>query len=287
MEGERPPGELSLSGQGCADGVVPVDAIDTATQSLWEAGRPLRFRDGNWSVQGPRPESGPGSQSYPSSPPLSLALAQRREGRLLPGCSGGCSAEAWVRSACGLLSSPAQLWSLPTAQNNMFKTGAEEWVLLNVNVTGYYQVNYDENNWRKIQNQLQIRPLVGTCHPTHPLPKAQPHDGAPDCRACPHRQPEVTRSVAPSRPSLSSIGHRSSTTASTWPGECSATEAWRLGECSSIVRASAACRRPHRVPGSAPWAPCACAHPSLGPMSPEIVSITAHTSQRRTLRFRA
>ncbi|XP_060014743.1 aminopeptidase N [Lagenorhynchus albirostris] len=47
-----------------------------------------------------------------------------------------------------------------TAQNNMFKTGAEEWVLLNVNVTGYYQVNYDENNWRKIQNQLQIRPLT-------------------------------------------------------------------------------------------------------------------------------
>lgn len=46
------------------------------------------------------------------------------------------------------------------AQNDLFKTGAEEWVLLNVNVTGYYQVNYDENNWRKIQNQLQIRPAI-------------------------------------------------------------------------------------------------------------------------------
>ncbi|XP_028017811.2 aminopeptidase N [Balaenoptera acutorostrata] len=45
-------------------------------------------------------------------------------------------------------------------QNDLFKTQADEWVLLNVNVTGYYQVNYDENNWRKIQNQLQIKPLT-------------------------------------------------------------------------------------------------------------------------------
>ncbi|XP_057579852.1 aminopeptidase N [Hippopotamus amphibius kiboko] len=44
------------------------------------------------------------------------------------------------------------------AQNELFKTSADEWVLLNVNVTGYYQVNYDEDNWRKIQNQLQINP---------------------------------------------------------------------------------------------------------------------------------
>ncbi|XP_055479167.1 LOW QUALITY PROTEIN: aminopeptidase N [Psammomys obesus] len=40
-------------------------------------------------------------------------------------------------------------------QNDNFKTSADEWVLLNLNVTGYYQVNYDEGNWKKIQNQLQ------------------------------------------------------------------------------------------------------------------------------------
>ncbi|XP_051004723.1 aminopeptidase N [Acomys russatus] len=40
-------------------------------------------------------------------------------------------------------------------QNDRFKTSANEWVLLNLGVTGYYQVNYDEGNWRKIQNQLQ------------------------------------------------------------------------------------------------------------------------------------
>ncbi|KAF5927285.1 aminopeptidase N [Diceros bicornis minor] len=40
-------------------------------------------------------------------------------------------------------------------QNELFKTADDEWVLLNLNVTGYYQVNYDEDNWRKIQTQLQ------------------------------------------------------------------------------------------------------------------------------------
>ncbi|EGW15127.1 Aminopeptidase N [Cricetulus griseus] len=41
-------------------------------------------------------------------------------------------------------------------KNNAFKTsGNDEWVLLNLGVTGYYQVNYDEGNWKKIQNQLQ------------------------------------------------------------------------------------------------------------------------------------
>ncbi|KAB1257137.1 Aminopeptidase N [Camelus dromedarius] len=43
-------------------------------------------------------------------------------------------------------------------KDNLFKTGTNEWVLLNVNVTGYYQVNYDDNNWRMIQSQLQIDP---------------------------------------------------------------------------------------------------------------------------------
>lgn len=40
-------------------------------------------------------------------------------------------------------------------QSAEFQTSSNEWLLLNINVTGYYQVNYDENNWRKIQNQLQ------------------------------------------------------------------------------------------------------------------------------------
>ncbi|XP_007516437.1 aminopeptidase N [Erinaceus europaeus] len=40
-------------------------------------------------------------------------------------------------------------------QSSLFQTAADEWVLLNINVTGYFRVNYDQNNWRKIQTQLQ------------------------------------------------------------------------------------------------------------------------------------
>ncbi|XP_023581504.1 aminopeptidase N [Trichechus manatus latirostris] len=51
----------------------------------------------------------------------------------------------------------AQYWLQGTeeAQSALFQTTNDDWVLLNINVTGYYQVNYDDNNWRKIQNQLQ------------------------------------------------------------------------------------------------------------------------------------
>lgn len=62
-----------------------------------------------------------------------------------------------------------QLCSLPTAQNDLFKTADDEWVLLNIDVMGYYQVNYDEDNWRKIQTQLQTNLSVGVCH-HHPVP---------------------------------------------------------------------------------------------------------------------
>lgn len=43
-------------------------------------------------------------------------------------------------------------------QNNLFKTTDSDWVLLNLNVTGYYQVNYDEENWKRIQRQLETNP---------------------------------------------------------------------------------------------------------------------------------
>ena len=43
-------------------------------------------------------------QSHPSSPPLTLVWAQRPEGQLLPGCSGGGSAKAWGREDPGQVS---------------------------------------------------------------------------------------------------------------------------------------------------------------------------------------
>uniref|UniRef100_A0A452TQK0 Aminopeptidase n=1 Tax=Ursus maritimus TaxID=29073 RepID=A0A452TQK0_URSMA len=93
-------------------------------------------------------------------------------------------AEAWTEagqgSACGLLSSPTQLWSLSTVQNDLFKTTNNEWLLLNLNVTGYYLVNYDEDNWRRIQTQLQtdlsVIPVINRAqviHDTFNLASAQ------------------------------------------------------------------------------------------------------------------
>ncbi|XP_013014240.1 aminopeptidase N [Cavia porcellus] len=46
------------------------------------------------------------------------------------------------------------------AQDSRFQTSGNQWVLLNINVTGYYLVNYDENNWKKIQAQLESNPSV-------------------------------------------------------------------------------------------------------------------------------
>ncbi|XP_006885282.1 PREDICTED: aminopeptidase N [Elephantulus edwardii] len=46
------------------------------------------------------------------------------------------------------------------AEHPPFRTTANEWLLLNINVTGYFRVNYDNNNWVKIQNQLQNNPQV-------------------------------------------------------------------------------------------------------------------------------
>ncbi|KAL0619707.1 Aminopeptidase N [Plecturocebus cupreus] len=82
------------------------------------------------------------------------ASPQKLEGALVPGRRGSRSYKSSGVSPWPL-SSPAQVSSLPTENNALFRTSGNEWVLLNLNVTGYYQVNYDEDNWRKIQTQLQ------------------------------------------------------------------------------------------------------------------------------------
>uniref|UniRef100_A0A8D0TZQ0 Aminopeptidase n=1 Tax=Sus scrofa TaxID=9823 RepID=A0A8D0TZQ0_PIG len=55
----------------------------------------------------------------------------------------------------GVMQDHYWLRDVSQAQNDLFKTASDDWVLLNVNVTGYFQVNYDEDNWRMIQHQLQ------------------------------------------------------------------------------------------------------------------------------------
>uniref|UniRef100_F6UV20 Aminopeptidase n=1 Tax=Monodelphis domestica TaxID=13616 RepID=F6UV20_MONDO len=41
-----------------------------------------------------------------------------------------------------------------------FKVTGNDWILLNINVTGYYLVNYDEANWERLRNQLETNSSV-------------------------------------------------------------------------------------------------------------------------------
>ncbi|XP_051978901.1 aminopeptidase N-like isoform X2 [Xyrauchen texanus] len=58
----------------------------------------------------------------------------------------------WMKT--GALQEP--YWLLQkTAQNDGMKTNANEWILANINVVGYYRVNYDDENWERLLNALQ------------------------------------------------------------------------------------------------------------------------------------
>ncbi|KAF4094945.1 hypothetical protein G5714_024023 [Onychostoma macrolepis] len=50
----------------------------------------------------------------------------------------------------------ALYWLLQkTEQLDHMKISGDEWVLANINVTGYYRVNYDNENWQRLLNVLQ------------------------------------------------------------------------------------------------------------------------------------
>lgn len=38
--------------------------------------------------------------------------------------------------------------------NNDFRLNSSTWLLLNLNVTGYFRVNYNQENWDQLLNQL-------------------------------------------------------------------------------------------------------------------------------------
>lgn len=42
-----------------------------------------------------------------------------------------------------------------TGTNNSFKIDRPDWLLLNINVTGYFRVNYNQENWNQLLNQLE------------------------------------------------------------------------------------------------------------------------------------
>lgn len=41
-----------------------------------------------------------------------------------------------------------------TDTTEIMKVTGSDWVLANINVTGYYRVNYDDGNWDRLLNQL-------------------------------------------------------------------------------------------------------------------------------------
>lgn len=58
---------------------------------------------------------------------------------------------------------------LYVAFHDDMKTTGNEWVLVNLNITGYYRVNYDTENWERLLNQLtenhEVKTLVlGVMH---------------------------------------------------------------------------------------------------------------------------
>lgn len=40
------------------------------------------------------------------------------------------------------------------------KTGGSQWLLANINLVGYYRVNYDDGNWEKLLNALRATHTV-------------------------------------------------------------------------------------------------------------------------------
>ncbi|NWR91666.1 AMPN Aminopeptidase, partial [Furnarius figulus] len=47
-----------------------------------------------------------------------------------------------------------------TDTNNMFKVNSPNWLLLNINVSGYFRVNYNEENWNQLLTQLSTNYAV-------------------------------------------------------------------------------------------------------------------------------
>ncbi|XP_077066478.1 alanyl (membrane) aminopeptidase b, tandem duplicate 1 [Siphateles boraxobius] len=58
----------------------------------------------------------------------------------------------WTKTG---IAQPTEWLLQKTAQKEELKINADEWVLANINVTGYYRVNYDQGNWERLINVLQ------------------------------------------------------------------------------------------------------------------------------------
>ncbi|XP_059192055.1 alanyl (membrane) aminopeptidase-like b [Centropristis striata] len=57
-------------------------------------------------------------------------------------------------------SKPTFVWleSRETVKKDEFISKSEEWILANINCTGYYRVNYNPENWERLLTQLETKP---------------------------------------------------------------------------------------------------------------------------------
>ncbi|MED6285664.1 hypothetical protein CHARACLAT_031483, partial [Characodon lateralis] len=58
----------------------------------------------------------------------------------------------WMKT--GTVQKPTWLLAKSETINDMKVTEASDWVLANLDVVGYYRVNYDDSNWNKLLNAL-------------------------------------------------------------------------------------------------------------------------------------
>lgn len=111
---------------------------------------------------------------------------------------GGLSLAPLVGWGVALADPPLPL----PATENEFNISSSSWLLLNLNVSGYFRVNYNPENWDQLLRQLSANhqvhgaswgvgcgwaptPCTHTPHaPTHPMHSAHPTHPTQGCLRC-------------------------------------------------------------------------------------------------------
>lgn len=75
--------------------------------------------------------------------------------------------------------------SLFSVTKDEFISKSGEWILANINCTGYYRVNYNPENWERLLTQLETNPQVSTgpkemTKPVFTRQSVAPEDFAPE-----------------------------------------------------------------------------------------------------------
>lgn len=142
----------TLQADACPGGSGHTLAQNPPPQESWEKRLPAgASKEAGWAA----PRAGPPSGARPSSPRDRL---QGGLGRPL----GRGEAEAVKGPPHRRANLEAPLFLL-AGTNPDFATSSEpdKWLICNINVTGYFRVNYDQDNWDRLMGQLESNHTVG------------------------------------------------------------------------------------------------------------------------------